>query len=49
MSRIHDIGGMRSLGAMIWKGGTEMPGHGTYSIIADPTGAVLGLWRTSED
>ena len=39
----------RSLGATIWKGATELPGHGTYSIIADPTGAVLGLWRTSED
>lgn len=34
----------RSLGATIWKGATDIPGHGTYSIIADPTGAVLGLW-----
>ena len=39
----------RSLGATIWKGATDLPGHGTYSIIADPTGAVLGLWKPSED
>ena len=39
----------RSLGATIWKGATKLPGHGTYSIIADPTGAVLGLWAASED
>jgi uncharacterized protein len=38
----------RSLGATIWKGATEIPGHGTYSIIADPTGAVIGLWTSSE-
>lgn len=39
----------RSLGATIWKGATDLPGQGTYSIIADPTGAVLGLWRASDD
>ena len=38
----------RSLGATIWKGATDIPGHGTYSIIADPTGAVLGLWADSD-
>ncbi len=38
----------RSLGATIWKGATDIPGRGTYSIIADPTGAVLGLWTSSE-
>ena len=39
----------RSLGATIWKGATDIPGHGTYSIIADPTGAVLGLWTDIAD
>ncbi len=39
----------RSLGATIWKGATEIPGQGTYSVIADPTGAVLGLWTSSEE
>jgi len=39
----------RSLGATIWKGATEIQGYGTYSIIADPTGAVLGLWRSVDE
>src|SRR5579871_6858608 len=35
----------RSLGANIVKDVTEIPGAGWLSIIIDPTGAALGLWK----
>jgi uncharacterized protein len=35
----------RSLGANIVKDVTEVTGAGSFSIIVDPTGAVLGLWQ----
>jgi uncharacterized protein len=35
----------KSLGAMICKDITEVPGEGSFSIIADPTGAAIGLWQ----
>ena len=35
----------RSLGAQIMKDVTEVPGMGWFSIIVDPTGAALGLWK----
>jgi uncharacterized protein len=35
----------RSLGAKIVKDTVEVPGAGTLSIIVDPTGAELGLWK----
>lgn len=35
----------RSLGAQVMKEVTEVPGMGWFSIITDPTGAVLGLWQ----
>jgi uncharacterized protein len=35
----------KSLGAKIIKDVQEVPGAGWMSIIADPTGAVLGLWK----
>ena len=35
-----------SLGAKVVKEVTEVPGMGWFSVIADPTGAVLGLWQT---
>ena len=35
----------RSLGAMIKKDATEIPGVGTFSILVDPTGATLALWK----
>jgi len=35
----------KSLGAKIIKDVTEVPGTGWLSIISDPTGAVLGLWK----
>ena len=35
----------KSLGAKVIKDVTEVMGAGTLSIIADPTGAMLGLWK----
>jgi uncharacterized protein len=35
----------KSLGATVMKDLTEVPGAGWFSIITDPTGAVLGLWK----
>jgi predicted enzyme related to lactoylglutathione lyase len=37
----------RSLGASICKGATEVPGMGWFSIITDPTGALLALWQVN--
>jgi predicted enzyme related to lactoylglutathione lyase len=34
-----------SLGASVVKDATEVMGAGTFSIITDPTGAMLGLWQ----
>jgi predicted enzyme related to lactoylglutathione lyase len=34
-----------SLGAKVMKGVTEVMGAGWLSIIVDPTGAALGLWK----
>jgi uncharacterized protein len=35
----------KSLGATVMKDVTEVMGAGWLSIIADPTGALLGLWK----
>ncbi|MBV9646021.1 MAG: VOC family protein, partial [Candidatus Eremiobacteraeota bacterium] len=35
----------RSLGASVCRDVTEIPGYGAFSIIADPTGAMFGLWQ----
>jgi hypothetical protein len=35
----------KSLGARVMKDVTEVPGMGWFSIIVDPTGAALGLWK----
>jgi len=35
----------KSLGGEVMKDITEMPGMGSFSIIQDPTGSVLGLWQ----
>jgi predicted enzyme related to lactoylglutathione lyase len=35
----------KSLGAKIMKDVTELPGVGWMSIIVDPTGATLALWK----
>ncbi len=36
----------KSLGATVMKDVTEVMGMGWFSIIVDPTGATLGLWKT---
>jgi uncharacterized protein len=35
----------KALGAQIMRDVTEVPGTGWLSIIVDPTGAILGLWK----
>jgi hypothetical protein len=35
----------KSLGGVVMKDVTEVPGAGWFSIIVDPTGAALGLWK----
>ena len=35
----------KSLGAQVAQEEIEVPGAGRFSIIVDPTGAVLGLWE----
>jgi predicted enzyme related to lactoylglutathione lyase len=35
----------KSLGATLVKDVSEVPGMGWFSIINDPTGAMLGLWQ----
>lgn len=37
----------KSLGARVMKDVTEVPGMGWFSIIVDPTGAHLGLWKSA--
>lgn len=36
----------QALGATVAKDVTEVPGAGWFSIIVDPTGAALGLWKS---
>ena len=36
---------VKSLGGVVHKGVTEVPGYGSFSIVADPTGAVFALWQ----
>lgn len=36
----------QSLGANLMKDVTEIPDMGSFSIITDPTGAMLGLWQS---
>jgi len=38
----------KSLGATVMKDVTEVPGMGWLSIILDPTGAALGLWKAKQ-
>jgi predicted enzyme related to lactoylglutathione lyase len=37
----------KTLGAQVMKDVTEVPGMGWFSIITDPTGAMLGLWQNA--
>jgi len=36
------------LGAKVHKTKTEVPGFGWFSIISDPTGAMIALWETKK-
>jgi predicted enzyme related to lactoylglutathione lyase len=49
---VDDIAGAtekaRSLGATVVKEVTEVMGAGHFSIIMDPTGAALGLWKPKQ-
>jgi uncharacterized protein len=38
----------KSLGATVIKDQVEVEGAGSFSIITDPTGAMLGLWEPKE-
>ena len=38
----------KSLGATVMRDVTEVMGAGWLSIIVDPTGAVLGLWKAKQ-
>jgi uncharacterized protein len=38
----------KSLGAQILRDVDEVPGMGWFSVIADPTGAPLGLWQAAK-
>ncbi len=38
----------KSLGAKVYRDVSEIPGMGSFSIIADPTGAIMGLWQTKQ-
>lgn len=38
----------KSLGATVMKDKTEVTGMGSFAIINDPTGAMLGLWETKK-
>ena len=38
----------KSLGATVMKDVTEVMGAGWFSIIVDPTGAPLGLWKPKQ-
>ena len=38
----------KSLGATVTKDATEVMGAGIFSIITDPTGAMLGLWQVKK-
>jgi predicted enzyme related to lactoylglutathione lyase len=37
----------QSLGAKIVKEATEVPGFGWFSVLVDPTGAPLALWKSA--
>ena len=33
------------LGGKVLQPPTEVPGHGTFAVVADPQGAVFALWK----
>jgi predicted enzyme related to lactoylglutathione lyase len=38
---------VRELGGKILNERIEVPGHGTFAVVADPTGAVFNLWQAA--
>jgi uncharacterized protein len=46
---VDDVGAStqkaKSLGGTVIRDLTEIPDMGTFSIVQDPTGAVVGLWK----
>jgi len=38
----------KSLGAKVMRDVTEVPGAGWFSVIVDPTGAALALWKPKQ-
>jgi hypothetical protein len=36
----------KSLGGTVMKPQTEVEGMGSFAIVSDPTGGLLGLWKT---
>jgi uncharacterized protein len=38
----------KSLGGKVMKDVTDIKGMGSFSIITDPTGAMLGLWQSKK-
>ena len=39
----------KSLGATVMKDITEVPDRGWFSIIQDPAGSILGLWKSNPE
>jgi len=39
----------RSLGATVVKDVTSVPGYGAFSVLADPTGGVFGIWANEAE
>jgi hypothetical protein len=37
----------KSLGGKVMKDVTEVPDMGWFSIVQDPTGSILGLWKNN--
>ena len=46
LMKLGKIEESKSLGAKIMRDVTEVPEAGTMSIIVDPTGAMLALWKS---
>jgi predicted enzyme related to lactoylglutathione lyase len=38
----------KSLGASVMRDVTDIPGYGSFSVIADPTGAHFALWKPNK-
>lgn len=38
----------KSLGASVMRDVTEIPGYGSFSVMADPTGAHFALWKPNK-